>query len=299
MISLSALIRRPRLTPTPAARTSPAPPVGTSPAPPVGTAAEKAAETDRRSLYEVGTLRRLPEGASLLDRSTNTDANKWHLVLSGSVRIAWMDSGPSGATTFKEGQWLGPSADATWSAKAAAAEPCRVLEFGRAAFEQLPAKVQLDAYRSLTEALGNGNRVLRANRASLEQQVEATRQRLSRKRDDSMALPVVQEFLESVPKLPPHAGDLITGLMDDSSRLSEIVECVQRDPSLAGMVLRTANSAGMARSVQYLRHSTRVSPHRTHRCIPPRCAEFPGDDGLRAGGREHPDARASGVSDCV
>ena len=61
-----------------------------------------------------------------------------------------------------------------------------------------------------------------------------------------MASPLVREFLESVPKLPSQAGDLITRLNDDSSRVSEIVDCVRRDPSLAGMVLRMANSAGVA-----------------------------------------------------
>ena len=129
MKSMSALIRRrPRLTPKPTASTPPAPtatttpapaarktpgsPARTVPAPPFGTAAQKGAETDRRDLYEAGTLRRLPEGAALFDRSTNTDADKWHLVLSGSVRIVWVDSGQSGSTTLEEGQWLGPSADA-------------------------------------------------------------------------------------------------------------------------------------------------------------------------------------------
>src|SRR5439155_210880 len=53
----------------------------------------------------------------------------------------------------------------------------------------------------------------------------------------------VQEFLRNMPRMPAYAMDLAAKLLDEKTSVQEVVEGIKRDPSIAGIVLRTVNSA--------------------------------------------------------
>jgi putative nucleotidyltransferase with HDIG domain len=53
----------------------------------------------------------------------------------------------------------------------------------------------------------------------------------------------VQDFLCNMPRMPAYAMDLAVKLLDERTSVQEVVEGIKRDPSVAGIVLRTVNSA--------------------------------------------------------
>jgi HD-like signal output (HDOD) protein len=62
---------------------------------------------------------------------------------------------------------------------------------------------------------------------------------------------LIQNIINKIPKLPSYAYGLLEKLMDENTSIQDIATPIQNDPALAGIVLKTVNSAyyGLQRKV--------------------------------------------------
>jgi HD-like signal output (HDOD) protein len=68
---------------------------------------------------------------------------------------------------------------------------------------------------------------------------------------------LIQSIIKKIPKIPSHIHAILSKLMDESTPAQEVTEAIQRDPSIAGMVLKTVNSPyyGLSRKISDVHHA--------------------------------------------
>ena len=199
-------------------------------------------------VYGVGTVRRAVAGEIVLREADDTQS--LFAVTSGSLELTSTAGGPITVLgAARAGDCLGTfgtTGAVRLAYTATALEPSTLIELGPAAFNYLSLPVQLAVSRwagaSAWARVG----------ALLARQVELTRanahltgyvHRAEARSQEWLASPAIDEALGRLPKLPVYATDLAAKLLDDDVDSDEVVDGIKNDPALAGMVLKTVNSA--------------------------------------------------------
>ncbi len=68
---------------------------------------------------------------------------------------------------------------------------------------------------------------------------------------------LIQHELINIPKLPPYSNELLSKLVYDGTSINEVIEIVRQDTALAGIMLKSVNSAyyGVARKISSIHHA--------------------------------------------
>ena len=208
-------------------------------------------EQDTVELYNLATVRKLASSDPLLPEGEEIDAV--HLVTDGFLELAFDSGSPAGlgvkigpgdcvATSKSQGGAGGSSSACTLKA----AGPCTVMSIGPLVWNQLSPSVQSALFWKLSTgstARLNGIAMRHADALRktdcLVSHVAAMEERTQR----ILTSPEFQTIIRGIPRLPFHATDLLSKLLDDRLNANEAVESIKDNPALAGMVLKTVNSA--------------------------------------------------------
>jgi HD-like signal output (HDOD) protein len=203
-------------------------------------------EADMVAVYNAASVRNLKPGESLIQDASGSDS--FLIVVNGSMQIEVKSADQAGPLEcYVKGDSIAPlpkSAGHTYSVKAV--EATTVLEITPPVMGMLPERMQLTIYkaalrsnRKVATALHDTSSKGNANNALLAQYI-------LKQHDEHMASvksDFVQQYLKNIPKLPTYATSLAGNLMDDRLPVKEVVDGINRDPAIVGIVLRNVNSA--------------------------------------------------------
>jgi HD-like signal output (HDOD) protein len=213
-------------------------------------------------LYSVATVKPVDAGETILREGD--PPRSLYGILTGSIELRASVNGlASHVAVLGAGECVG-SVSATPGEPlpygAVALEPCSVLEITPAAFNYLEPVVRCALYKWMVSVnQANLNRLI-ARHAG----VSARRDRLvsfvheaGRRSAALLSSRAFRDVFDGIPKLPVYATDLVTRLLDDKTNADDVVESIKNDPALAGMVLKTVNSAayGLATKISDYYHA--------------------------------------------
>ncbi len=214
-----------------------------APRPPV---LEGWSEQELISVYNIASVRHLKKNDLLLAEAPTSDS--FFVLLDGAVQVSvkWDDhAGRPGV--FRRGDCIAPFPKSPGlSYRAEAAEPCTIVEIKPTVMNHLPDKVQLALYKGAVASTSRINGYIRSVNGEVmcKNALLATYIVNSDARSyAAIESPLVQDFLRNMPRMPAYAMDLAVKLLDERTSVQEVVEGIKRDPSVAGIVLRTVNSA--------------------------------------------------------
>lgn len=148
------------------------------------------------------------------------------------------------------GQWFGAApSEETWmpAVAAVAAAPTRALALDAARWQSLPARLQAVVAARLAAAHGAADRLLLDAVSDLSAKNRQLALLLERSagptKEDYVRCDIVRSILDSIPRLPIFAAQLIPLLKDTDASTREIVALVSQDPSLVAETLKVVNSA--------------------------------------------------------
>lgn len=214
-------------------------------------------EKDREKLLENSHLHSLVSGEAFLKIFS---PRCYFLILEGELSVGLLRDVPESAALIPAGCWIGEcQTSADWIGRLSFLSVDRIkltlTASGKTSIlcipEQqikglsLPGQVRLIknlddlSQRFLEELVMLGaQQHVRAERlhAYMAKQVQ-------KRNDDYRKSEIIQSILNNYPKLPLFAARLTTMLQSDHTSAGDIVEAAKLDPSLAGLILRVANSS--------------------------------------------------------
>jgi CRP-like cAMP-binding protein len=216
-------------------------------------------EAATHSVYSVAAVKRAVAGEILLRETDET--RSLYAVTSGAIELTSTAGGPIASLgVIQAGEFLG-----TFGGKepvrlaytATALESSTLIEITPAAFNLLSVDVQLAVSRWAGASAWTRMSALLARQAELSRvnmHLTGYVHRAESRALEWLASPPVDEALVRLPKLPVYATDLATKLLDENANTDEVVDGIKNDPALAGLVLKTVNSA-------YYGLSTKISDY--------------------------------------
>jgi CRP-like cAMP-binding protein len=216
-------------------------------------------EATTHSIYSVAAVKRAVAGEIVLRETDET--RSLFAVTSGAIELTSTAGGPiTSLGVVRTGEFLGTfgGIEAVRLAYTATAlEPSTLIEITPAAFNLLSLGVQLSISRWAGASAWTRVSALLARQAELSRvnmHLTGYVQRAESRTLEWLASPPVDEALARLPKLPVYAIDLATKLLDENANTDAVVEGIKNDPALAGLVLKTVNSA-------YYGLSTKISDY--------------------------------------
>jgi putative nucleotidyltransferase with HDIG domain len=203
-------------------------------------------EQELVSVYNAAPIRHLKKHDLLLADTAQSDS--FFVLLDGAVQISvkW-DSHAGRPGIFKRGDCMAPLPKSPgMSYRAEAAESCTLIEITPAVMNHLPDKVQLSVYKAAVASTSQVNAYIRAVNGEVMSKNALLATYVVNSEGHSYSAiqsKFVQDFLRDIPQMPTYAMALAAKLLDERTSLQEVVEGIKNDPSIAGIVLRTVNSA--------------------------------------------------------
>jgi CRP-like cAMP-binding protein len=205
-------------------------------------------EATTHSVYSVAAVKRAVAGEIVLRESDET--RSLFALTSGAVELTSTAGGPiTSLGVVRAGEFLGTfggTEPVRLAYTATAREPSALIEITPAAFNLLSLGVQLTVSRWAGASAWTCVSALLARQAELSRvnmHLMGYVQRAESRAVEWLASPPVDEALVRLPKLPLYATELATKLLDENANTDEVVEGIKNDPALAGLVLKTVNSA--------------------------------------------------------
>jgi HD-like signal output (HDOD) protein len=127
-----------------------------------------------------------------------------------------------------------------------AIEASTVVELTPAALNTLPDRLQLSIYKMAMRSTCKSNSSIRSVNVEDGAKYTQLANYILKQHNEggaSVKSDFVQNFLREIPKMPAYATTLAGKLMDDRLSVKEVVEGINRDPAIVGIVLRNVNSA--------------------------------------------------------
>jgi len=217
----------------------------TAPAPKVPVV-EGWSEQELVSVYNAASVRHLKKDEPVFGETAASES--FFVLLDGAVQVSvkW-DGRPGRPGVFRRGDCIAPlpkSPGLTYCADAA--EPSTIIEIRPTILNHLPEKTQLSIYKAAVASTNRINGYIRSVNGEVMTKNALLATYIGSRDQHSYAAiqsEFVQEFLRNMPRMPAYAMDLAAKLLDDRTSVQEVVEGIKRDPSVAGIVLRTVNSA--------------------------------------------------------
>jgi HD-like signal output (HDOD) protein/CRP-like cAMP-binding protein len=205
-------------------------------------------EREAVALYQIGKIRKLIEGEYLIRRGETTGG--LILVLDGSFKILSVTNhGETIVAQGYKGSWFG-NPDITRETESpftvVASEPLRIMEIDRFAFNLLSPEIQMSVYRKIIDISVRLTGELVAQSAELSSKVDSLVSQAKtfhhEGNDQYARSAMIQDMINSFPRLPIQINKLTSMLLDEGASVSEIVGFAKMDPSIVSVVLKTVNS---------------------------------------------------------
>ena len=206
-------------------------------------------EQELVSVYNVAAVRHLKKQDLIFAEAPSSDS--FFVLVDGAVQVSVKWDGRAGRPgVFRRGDCIAPFPKSPGlSYRAEAAEPSTIIEIKPAVLNHLSDKVQLAIYKGAVASTSRINGYIR----SVNGEVMTKNALLSTyivnsgaRSYSAIESPFVQDFLRNMPRMPAYAMDLAMKLLDERTSVQEVVEGIKSDPSVAGIVLRTVNSAQLS-----------------------------------------------------
>jgi putative nucleotidyltransferase with HDIG domain len=203
-------------------------------------------ERELVSVYNAARVRHLKAREAVFPESEGTDS--FFVLLSGALQVVVKWDGHAGRpAVFQRGECVAPLPKSPGlSYCAEAAEPATIIEITPAVLKNLPETTQLSVYKVAVTATSRINAYIRAVNGEVNAKNALLAAYVAKQlagRSGQIESPYVQNFIRSMPAMPTYAVDLAMKLLNEGTSVQEVVEGIKRDPSVAGIVLRTVNSA--------------------------------------------------------
>ncbi len=216
-------------------------------------------EAATHSVYSVAAVKRAGAGEIVLRESDET--RSLFAVTGGAIELTTTAGGPiTSLGVVGAGEFLGTFGGVEpvrLAYTATALEPSALIEITPAAFNLLSLGVQLTVARWAGASAWTRVSALLARQAELSRvnmHLAGYVQRVESRALEWLASPPIDEALVRLPRRPVYATDLATKLLDENANTDEVIEGIKNDPALAGLVLKTVNSA-------YYGLSTKISDY--------------------------------------
>lgn len=219
-------------------------------------------EQELVSVYNAAPVKRFGAHDPVFADVEQTES--FFLLLDGAVEITvkW-DGYPGRPGVFRRGDCITPlpkSPGLLYCAEAV--EPSTIIEITPTALKNLGDKTQVTIYRTAVASTSRINAYIRA----VNGEVTSKNALLASYVNDYQAKraglqsEVVRDFIESMPRMPAYAIDLAVKLLREDTSVQEVIDGIKRDPSLAGGVLRTVNSAqyGFGKKIESFYHACMI-----------------------------------------
>ncbi len=205
-------------------------------------------EKDLVIVYNVGNIRTLKPGEVFIEEG-DTDQTVY-VILSGFVKIERsIDGRPVEIAALKKHGCVGEIAfvkDAKRTATAVATETTTVMALNEQGLNTLPLSIKSVIFRNLGELAGRRIIELDAKVTDLSKRNNYLVSYMKDLRVGNSAVyekaEMVRHVLKSFPRLPMYVTKLTELLLEENASTDEIIEYAKTDPSLVGVVLKTANS---------------------------------------------------------
>jgi len=203
-------------------------------------------EQELVSVYNAAAVKHLKKHDVVLPEAAQSDS--FFVLLDGAVQVSVKWDGHAGRPgVFRRGDCIAPLPKSPGlSYCAEAAEPCTIIEIRPAVLNHLPEKTQLSIYKAAVASTSRINGYIRSvNGEVMSKNALLAKYIVNGDAHSYSAIQsgFVQDFLRNMPSMPAYAMDLAVKLLDERTSVQEVVEGIKRDPSVAGIVLRTVNSA--------------------------------------------------------
>jgi HD-like signal output (HDOD) protein len=211
-------------------------------------------EQDMLSLHSVAPVKTLSFGESLAELADGPGADTVWIVAEGSLDLTLAISGETvRLATVAKGECLEAGTEAAAPAWAVVArEPSTVIQLQPAVLDLVPPATRLAVLRSAAASAAARFNTLATRHDTLVRRgndlVASTRATEDRTRA-CLGSASLQGLIAGIPRLPLYTTDLAIKLMDERLHADEVMESIQSNPSLAGLVLKRANSAAYGRLV--------------------------------------------------
>ena len=205
-------------------------------------------EREAVALYQIGKIRKLTEGEYVIRRGEAT--GDLILILDGSFKILSVTNrGETIVTKGYQGSWVG-NPDITRETESpftvVASGPLRIMEIDRFAFNLLSPEIQMSVYRKIIDISVRLTGELVAQSAKLSRKVDSLVSQAKtfhhEGNDQYARSAMIQDMINSFPRLPIQINKLTSMLLDEGASVSEIVGFAKMDPSIVSVVLKTVNS---------------------------------------------------------
>ena len=214
--------------------------------PPVQKASDTLTEQDRVALYRLAPIRNYKKTDNVLPGKDRSDS--FFEVVEGKVQVFGVTDLPFGSPLeFGKGDIISPIAPAAgvtfW---VQALEPSTILEITPTVLSHMPERLHTWLYQNALKSYDRSTRVLRSTNRDFERKNRLLSQRWEYESAQFHGVtdhPMIQNFIQELPKLPAFATDLAMKLMDENVSLQSVAESIKQDPALAGVVLKHVNSA--------------------------------------------------------
>jgi HD-like signal output (HDOD) protein/CRP-like cAMP-binding protein len=205
-------------------------------------------EREAVAFFQTGKIRRMEEGEYIVRKGETTGA--LILILDGSFKLlSETTHGEVIVAKGHKGSCFGNpdiSRDTENSFSVVSSGYARVLEIDRFAFNLLSPEIQISVYRKIIDTSTRLADELIAQSADLSKKVNSLVSYSKGVHDDGKdqyaQSTMIQDMIESFPRLPIQINKLTTMLLDEGALVSEIVGFAKMDPSIVSVVLKTVNS---------------------------------------------------------
>jgi HD-like signal output (HDOD) protein len=205
-------------------------------------------EKDLVSVYNIGKIRKLNPGEVFI-REGDTDRTVY-VVLEGSVRIEKkVGNLTEEIAILPRSSCVGEIAfarDARRTASASAVDPVTVMALDEQGFNTLAPAIRSVIFRNLGELAVSRAGELDVKVSELSGRnkylIAYLKDRFTGNNSSYEKSDMIRQVLKGFPRLPMYATKLTELLLDDRTSTEEVIECARTDPSLVGIVLKTANS---------------------------------------------------------
>jgi len=220
-------------------------------------------ESELGSVYNAAPVKHLRKGEAVFTDLARSDS--FFVLVGGVVQVMVKVNGqPGQPATFKRGDCIAPLSEFSgFSYSAETAEDSAIVEIAPTVLRRLPDKAQLCIHRVAMSSSDRINAYIR----SVNSEMTLRNLRLSQyilnqnaARSSAIESTFVKNFLQGMRPMPVYATSLSVKLLDENISVQEIVEGIKIDPVLAGIVLRTVNSAqyGFGKKVESFYHACMI-----------------------------------------
>jgi HD-like signal output (HDOD) protein len=212
-------------------------------------------------IHSICQVKKIDAGEIILENKKSIDSI--YIITNGSLEVTSSSHNYSYHIKINKGEIFGfikyeKYSDVYYTIRAQ--EESNIIEISQRIFLSIPEHIKGKIFKKISkkflkifpEIVEKSNYVSEKNSQLISYIYETTN-----KKKDIVSTELIQNLIRKIPRLPTYANDLLAKLMDEHTSIQEIANPIQKDPSLAGIVLKTVNSAyyGLQQKISDVPHA--------------------------------------------